>query len=138
MQETTAARRRELMRQMMAEAGLGPATDRITRHSGGPAPLSYAQRSMWLHHQAFPHVAWVAGCPGLFDGAPFVVPEEPYRDRVGEGADGQAAVGDGTALADEDGGAAGAGGLHEPPSSAGRCAHGEHRPSEDCRRPGAR
>ena len=50
-----AARRRELMRRMMTEAGLGQDTDRITqRGSGGPAPLSYAQQSMWLHHQAYP------------------------------------------------------------------------------------
>src|SRR4051812_33514889 len=50
-----AARRRELMRRMMTEAGLGQDTDRITRRgSAGPAPLSYAQQSMWLHHQAFP------------------------------------------------------------------------------------
>ncbi|MGI8329566.1 amino acid adenylation domain-containing protein [Actinomadura scrupuli] len=55
MQEQTAARRRELMRRMMAQAGLGPDTDRIApRGSGGPGPLSYAQQSMWLHHQAFP------------------------------------------------------------------------------------
>ncbi|WP_326639614.1 amino acid adenylation domain-containing protein [Streptosporangium sp. NBC_01755] len=48
-------RRRELMRRMMAEAGLGPGRDRIApRGSGDPAPLSYAQQSMWLHHRTFP------------------------------------------------------------------------------------
>ncbi|MEO3782579.1 amino acid adenylation domain-containing protein [Actinocorallia sp. B10E7] len=55
MQGQTAALRRELMRRMMAEAGIGPETDRITpRTAQEPAPLSYAQQSMWLHHQAFP------------------------------------------------------------------------------------
>ncbi|WP_157995691.1 non-ribosomal peptide synthetase [Thermomonospora amylolytica] len=55
MQEQTAARRRELMRRLMAQRGLGQDTSRITpRESGGPAPLSYAQRSMWLHHTSFP------------------------------------------------------------------------------------
>ncbi|MEW2359810.1 amino acid adenylation domain-containing protein [Spirillospora sp. NPDC029432] len=55
MRETTAARRRELMRRMMAEAGLGPDTARIEpRGSDDPAPLSYAQQSMWLHHRTFP------------------------------------------------------------------------------------
>ncbi|MEU4540001.1 amino acid adenylation domain-containing protein [Streptosporangium sp. NPDC023825] len=54
-QQQDVARRRELMRRMMAEAGLGPGRDRITpRRSGGPAPLSYAQQSMWLHHRTFP------------------------------------------------------------------------------------
>ena len=54
-QTTTAARRRELMRRMMAEAGLGADTARLApRGSDGPAPLSYAQQSMWLHHRAFP------------------------------------------------------------------------------------
>ena len=39
----------------MAEAGLGPDTSRIRpRESDGPAPLSYAQQSMWLHHRTFP------------------------------------------------------------------------------------
>ncbi|WP_433232155.1 amino acid adenylation domain-containing protein [Actinomadura formosensis] len=53
--QTTTARRRELMRRMMTEAGLGPGTTGITpRESDGPAPLSYAQQSMWLHHRAFP------------------------------------------------------------------------------------
>ncbi|MEU6754475.1 condensation domain-containing protein, partial [Spirillospora sp. NPDC046719] len=52
--------RRELMRRMMAEAGLpadgrGPDAGRpAPRAAGGPAPLSYAQQSMWLHHRAFP------------------------------------------------------------------------------------
>ncbi|MBO2450704.1 amino acid adenylation domain-containing protein [Actinomadura barringtoniae] len=47
--------RRELMRRMMAEAGLGSDTARLTtRTSDGPAPLSYAQQSMWLHHETFP------------------------------------------------------------------------------------
>ncbi|WP_190854214.1 non-ribosomal peptide synthetase [Actinomadura sp. RB99] len=52
--------RRELMRRMMAEAGLpadgrGPGAGRpAPRAAGGPAPLSYAQQSMWLHHRAFP------------------------------------------------------------------------------------
>ncbi|TYK43424.1 non-ribosomal peptide synthetase [Actinomadura decatromicini] len=60
MQEQTAvsevrARRRELMRRMMAEAGLGPDAARLGPRDGdGPAPLSYAQQSMWLHHRAFP------------------------------------------------------------------------------------
>ncbi|MGW2308943.1 condensation domain-containing protein, partial [Actinomadura luteofluorescens] len=55
MEQTTAARRRELMRRMMAEAGLGADTARLApRESDGPAPLSYAQQSMWLHHRAFP------------------------------------------------------------------------------------
>ncbi|GAA3970305.1 hypothetical protein GCM10023085_60630 [Actinomadura viridis] len=55
MREQTAALRRELMRRMMAEAGLGPDTSRIgPRGSDGPAPLSYAQQSMWLHHRTFP------------------------------------------------------------------------------------
>ncbi|MEU8802030.1 amino acid adenylation domain-containing protein [Spirillospora sp. NPDC048819] len=54
-EQTTTARRRELMRRMMAEAGLGPDTAGLTpRGSGGPAPLSYAQQSMWLHHRTFP------------------------------------------------------------------------------------
>ncbi|MFG2089078.1 amino acid adenylation domain-containing protein [Spirillospora sp. NPDC048824] len=54
-EQTTTARRRELMRRMMAEAGLGPDTAGLTpRESGGPAPLSYAQQSMWLHHNTFP------------------------------------------------------------------------------------
>ncbi|SNS55159.1 amino acid adenylation domain-containing protein [Actinomadura mexicana] len=54
-QTTTAARRRELIRRMMAEAGLGADTARLApRGSDGPAPLSYAQQSMWLHHRAFP------------------------------------------------------------------------------------
>ncbi|WP_329423499.1 amino acid adenylation domain-containing protein [Streptosporangium sp. NBC_01495] len=54
-QQQDVARRRELMRRMMAEAGLAPGRDRITpRRSGGPAPLSYAQQSMWLHHRTFP------------------------------------------------------------------------------------
>ncbi|MER5649307.1 amino acid adenylation domain-containing protein [Streptosporangium sp. NPDC002524] len=54
-QQQDVARRRELMRRMMAEAGLGLDRDRITpRRSGGPAPLSYAQQSMWLHHRTFP------------------------------------------------------------------------------------
>ncbi|MFF3438316.1 amino acid adenylation domain-containing protein [Streptosporangium sp. NPDC002721] len=54
-QQQDVARRRELMRRMMAEAGLGPGKDRITpRRVGGPAPLSYAQQSMWLHHRTFP------------------------------------------------------------------------------------
>ncbi|WP_301175967.1 non-ribosomal peptide synthetase [Actinomadura geliboluensis] len=53
--QTTTARRRELMRRMMAEAGLGPGTSGIApRGSDGPAPLSYAQQSMWLHHRTFP------------------------------------------------------------------------------------
>uniref|UniRef100_UPI003752E9AC condensation domain-containing protein n=1 Tax=Actinomadura sp. SCN-SB TaxID=3373092 RepID=UPI003752E9AC len=53
--EQTAARRRELMRRMMAEAGLGPDVSRIEpRGTDGPAPLSYAQQSMWLHHRTFP------------------------------------------------------------------------------------
>ncbi|WP_187414062.1 non-ribosomal peptide synthetase [Actinomadura chibensis] len=48
-------RRRELMRRMMAEAGLGPDAARLAPRDGdGPAPLSYAQQSMWLHHRAFP------------------------------------------------------------------------------------
>ncbi|WP_344406970.1 condensation domain-containing protein, partial [Actinomadura nitritigenes] len=61
---TTAAQgarlRRELMRRMMAEAGLpadrrGPGAGRpAPREAGGPAPLSHAQQSMWLHHRAFP------------------------------------------------------------------------------------
>ncbi|SEG73923.1 amino acid adenylation domain-containing protein [Thermomonospora echinospora] len=43
------------MRRMMAEAGLGQDTSRIApRGSDGPAPLSYAQQSMWLHHRTFP------------------------------------------------------------------------------------
>ncbi|MFD0856924.1 condensation domain-containing protein, partial [Actinomadura adrarensis] len=43
------------MRRMMAEAGLGPDTSRIEpRDTDGPAPLSYAQQSMWLHHRTFP------------------------------------------------------------------------------------
>ncbi|MEV0665432.1 amino acid adenylation domain-containing protein [Actinomadura luteofluorescens] len=55
MEQTTAARRRELMRRMMAEAGLGADTARLDRRgTDGPAPLSYAQQSMWLHHRAFP------------------------------------------------------------------------------------
>ncbi|TDC55323.1 amino acid adenylation domain-containing protein [Actinomadura sp. KC345] len=54
-EQTTAARRRELMRRMMAERGLGPDTAGLTpRPAGGPAPLSYAQQSMWLHHRTFP------------------------------------------------------------------------------------
>ncbi|MFI0370018.1 amino acid adenylation domain-containing protein [Actinomadura sp. 1N219] len=54
-EQTTTARRRELMRRMMAEAGLGPDTARLApRESDGPAPLSYAQQSMWLHHRTFP------------------------------------------------------------------------------------
>ncbi|MEU8385568.1 condensation domain-containing protein, partial [Streptosporangium sp. NPDC048865] len=54
-QQQDGARRRELMRRMMAEAGLGLDRDRITpRRIGGPAPLSYAQQSMWLHHRTFP------------------------------------------------------------------------------------
>ncbi|WP_165975700.1 non-ribosomal peptide synthetase, partial [Actinomadura rubrisoli] len=53
--QTAAARRRELMRRMMAEAGLGSGTARpAPRGAGGPAPLSYAQQSMWLHHRTFP------------------------------------------------------------------------------------
>ncbi|MFB4311445.1 amino acid adenylation domain-containing protein [Actinomadura sp. GTD37] len=56
--QTTTERRRELMRRMMAEAGLGPGTAGITpRGSDGPAPLSSAQQSMWLHHRAFPDSA---------------------------------------------------------------------------------
>jgi amino acid adenylation domain-containing protein len=44
------------MLRMMAEAGLGPDTSRIDpRGSDAPAPLSYAQRSMWLHHRTFPN-----------------------------------------------------------------------------------
>ncbi|WP_149258720.1 non-ribosomal peptide synthetase [Actinomadura sp. K4S16] len=54
-QEQTTARRRELMRRMMAEAGLGADTARLApRGADGPAPLSHAQQSMWLHHRAFP------------------------------------------------------------------------------------
>ena len=54
-QRQDVAQRRELMRRMMTEAGLGPGRDRITpRAGGGPAPLSYAQQSMWLHHRTFP------------------------------------------------------------------------------------
>ncbi|TDB89385.1 amino acid adenylation domain-containing protein, partial [Actinomadura sp. KC216] len=54
-EQTTTARRRELMRRMMAEAGLGPDTAGLApRGSDGPAPLSYAQQSMWLHHRTFP------------------------------------------------------------------------------------
>ncbi|TDD29944.1 amino acid adenylation domain-containing protein [Actinomadura sp. KC06] len=54
-EQTTTARRRELMRRMMAEAGLGPDTAGLApRESDGPAPLSYAQQSMWLHHRTFP------------------------------------------------------------------------------------
>ncbi|MDF5758247.1 non-ribosomal peptide synthetase [Spongiactinospora sp. TRM90649] len=55
MQEQTAARR-ELIRRMMAEAGLGSGDreDRITPRPPGDAPLSYAQQSMWLHHRSFP------------------------------------------------------------------------------------
>ncbi|MFS1299912.1 amino acid adenylation domain-containing protein [Streptosporangium longisporum] len=54
-QQQDIARRRELMRRMMAEAGLGPGRDGIVpRASAGPAPLSYAQQSMWLHHRTFP------------------------------------------------------------------------------------
>ncbi|WP_242890736.1 non-ribosomal peptide synthetase [Actinomadura litoris] len=53
--QTTAVRRRELMRRMMAEAGLGSDSTRLApRGSDGPAPLSHAQQSMWLHHRAFP------------------------------------------------------------------------------------
>ncbi|WP_346044517.1 amino acid adenylation domain-containing protein [Actinomadura chokoriensis] len=53
--QTTAARRRELVRRMMAEAGLGSGDAGITpRGSDGPAPLSHAQQSMWLHHRTFP------------------------------------------------------------------------------------
>ncbi|MDL4817070.1 non-ribosomal peptide synthetase [Actinomadura opuntiae] len=63
-QTTTAAQshqlRRELMRRMMAKAGLpedgrgGDAGRPAPREAGGPAPLSYAQQSMWLHHRTFP------------------------------------------------------------------------------------
>ncbi|MEV0758075.1 amino acid adenylation domain-containing protein [Streptosporangium sp. NPDC050280] len=54
-QRQDVAQRRELMRRMMTEAGFGPGRDRITpRACGGPAPLSYAQQSMWLHHRTFP------------------------------------------------------------------------------------
>ncbi|MBE1535922.1 non-ribosomal peptide synthetase [Actinomadura algeriensis] len=54
----TAARRRELMRRMMAEAGLGPGAARLApRDHDGPAPLSHAQQSMWLHHRTFPDSA---------------------------------------------------------------------------------
>ncbi|TMR02633.1 amino acid adenylation domain-containing protein [Actinomadura soli] len=54
-EQTTTARRRELMRRMMAEAGLGPDSAGLApRGSDGPAPLSYAQQSMWLHHRTFP------------------------------------------------------------------------------------
>ena len=43
------------MRRLMAQRGLGPDASRITpRTTDGPAPLSYAQRSMWLHHTSFP------------------------------------------------------------------------------------
>ncbi|PKK16211.1 MAG: hypothetical protein BUE48_001835 [Thermomonospora sp. CIF 1] len=43
------------MRRLMAERGIGRDTSRIApRTSDGPAPLSYAQQSMWLHHRAFP------------------------------------------------------------------------------------
>ncbi|TDD79374.1 amino acid adenylation domain-containing protein [Actinomadura darangshiensis] len=57
-EQTTAARRRELMRRMVAEAGLGADTARLApRGSDGPAPLSYAQQSMWLHHRTFPDSA---------------------------------------------------------------------------------
>ncbi|WP_242614545.1 condensation domain-containing protein, partial [Actinomadura roseirufa] len=53
--QTTAVRRRELMRRMMAEAGLGPDTAGLApRGDGGPVPLSSAQQSMWLHHRTFP------------------------------------------------------------------------------------
>ncbi|NKZ05444.1 non-ribosomal peptide synthetase [Actinomadura latina] len=53
--QTTTARRRELMRRMMAEAGLGSGDAGIApRGSDGPAPLSHAQQSMWLHHRTFP------------------------------------------------------------------------------------
>ncbi len=53
--QTTAERRRELMRRMMAEAGLGSGDAGLApRESDGPAPLSYAQQSMWLHHRTFP------------------------------------------------------------------------------------
>ncbi|RSN67120.1 hypothetical protein DMH08_14455 [Actinomadura sp. WAC 06369] len=54
----TAARRRELMRRMMAERGLGPGAARLApRGHDGPAPLSHAQQSMWLHHRTFPDSA---------------------------------------------------------------------------------
>ncbi|MFD0904194.1 amino acid adenylation domain-containing protein [Actinomadura sediminis] len=54
----TAARRRELMRRMMAQAGLGPDAARLApRGHDGPAPLSHAQQSMWLHHRTFPDSA---------------------------------------------------------------------------------
>ncbi len=46
------------MRRMMAEAGLGPDAARLAPRGGdGPAPLSYAQQSMWLHHRTFPRSA---------------------------------------------------------------------------------
>ncbi|GGV27920.1 hypothetical protein GCM10010182_58530 [Actinomadura cremea] len=42
----------------MAEAGLGPGAARLAaRGHDGPAPLSHAQQSMWLHHRTFPDSA---------------------------------------------------------------------------------
>ncbi|WP_131769164.1 non-ribosomal peptide synthetase, partial [Candidatus Protofrankia californiensis] len=58
--DAAAARRRELMRLLLADAGLNEAAsmDRIVRSDRrSPAALSFSQRSMWLHQQAFPRSA---------------------------------------------------------------------------------
>ncbi|MCO1581467.1 amino acid adenylation domain-containing protein [Crossiella sp. SN42] len=53
-----AAKRRALMRQLMAKAGIAEdsSPDRVTpRDRSARTPLSFAQQSMWVHQRTFPH-----------------------------------------------------------------------------------
>ncbi|HEX5740509.1 MAG TPA: amino acid adenylation domain-containing protein, partial [Pilimelia sp.] len=72
-----AARRRELVRRRLAERGLTqpqaapPAVPRVT----GPAPLSAAQRRMWLLHQLRPEDTAYHVCVGARLSGPLSVPD---------------------------------------------------------------
>ncbi|NUU26005.1 MAG: hypothetical protein HOV68_31580, partial [Streptomycetaceae bacterium] len=58
-------RRRELMRRLLADVGLGgdaPEGGIPVRDQAAATPLSAAQRSLWLHHQAHPESTSYNGC----------------------------------------------------------------------------
>ncbi|MFI6980995.1 amino acid adenylation domain-containing protein [Embleya sp. NPDC050154] len=60
-----ADRRRELIRRLLAEAGMQPDTpaDAIEpRDRSAPTPLSAVQHSLWLHQQAYPESTSYNGC----------------------------------------------------------------------------
>ncbi|MGW1992036.1 amino acid adenylation domain-containing protein [Embleya sp. NPDC001921] len=60
-----ADRRRELIRRLLAEAGMQsdtPADAIEPRDRSAPAPLSAVQHSLWLHQQAYPESTSYNGC----------------------------------------------------------------------------